>query len=81
MNSLFPFNNTTVVGNKKVEFDEFVALITTRREQTIKELRVLFDLFDKDKNGVLTKKEVKELLKVLEVDTSKRSCGNDFQCD
>jgi Ca2+-binding EF-hand superfamily protein len=40
-------------------------------EETISELRVLFDSFDKDKNGILTKKELKEMLKVLEVDTSK----------
>lgn len=47
-----------------------MALITARIEETIKDLRVVFDLFDKDKNGVLTKKELKELMKKLELDTS-----------
>jgi Ca2+-binding EF-hand superfamily protein len=63
-------NNYYCVGNKKVEFDEFVALITAKVEQAIKDLRVKFDSFDKDKSGALTKQELTDLLKELGVDTS-----------
>ena len=60
------------IGNRRVEFDEFVALITAKMEQTVKDLRVVFDSFDSDKSGSLTKKELTQLLKVLEVESSDR---------
>lgn len=47
-----------------------MALLKTRMEETIRALRIIFNSFDEDRNGVLTKNELKELLKVLEVDTS-----------
>jgi len=57
-------------GNRRVEFDEFVALITAKIETTIKGLREVFDSFDADKSGSLTKKELQQLLQILEVDSS-----------
>jgi len=66
-------------GNKKVEFDEFVTLIKAKVDQTIKDLRVIFDSFDKDKSGALTKKELTDLLKELEVDTSSAKVETAFK--
>lgn len=39
-------------------------------EQTIKDLRIIFNSFDIDHSGALTKKELIDLLKVLEVDST-----------
>lgn len=53
-----------------MEFNEFVAMITAKVEKTIKELRVVFNSFDKDHSGALTKKELTELLRKLDADMS-----------
>jgi Ca2+-binding EF-hand superfamily protein len=41
-----------------------------RMEKAIAELRVTFNSFDKDNNGVLTKKEIKDVLKKLRKDAT-----------
>lgn len=56
-----------------------MALITAKVEQTIKDLRVIFDSFDKDKSGALTKQELIDLLKQLEVDTTSAQVEKAFK--
>lgn len=58
-------NESDVNSNGEIEFDEFLAIMTSSHSDPEQELRQAFDMFDLNKSGAICKSELKTMMTAL----------------